>query len=47
MTQSIRGTLKKLTDAIPALQPALADRVRTGTYCSYDPPADARTDWVV
>ena len=47
VTQSIRGTLKKLTDAIPALQPALADRVRTGTYCSYDPPADARTDWVV
>jgi hypothetical protein len=46
VTQSIRGTLRRIADAIPALGPALADRVRTGTFCSYD-PADARIDWVL
>jgi len=47
VTQSIRGTLKKITDALPALRPVLAERIRTGTYCSYEPPAEARIDWIV
>lgn len=47
VTQTIRGTLRKITDAIPALGPVLAERVRTGTYCRYEPPADAHIDWVV
>jgi hypothetical protein len=47
VTQSIRGTLRKITDAIPALRPVLADRIRTGTYCGYEPPADARIDWLL
>lgn len=47
VTQSIRATLKKITEAIPELQSLLADRVRTGTHCSYEPADDARVDWVV
>jgi tetratricopeptide (TPR) repeat protein len=47
VTQTIRGTLRKIADAIPSLGPALGDRIRTGTYCRYDPPADARIDWVL
>jgi tetratricopeptide (TPR) repeat protein len=47
VTQSIRGTLRRITDAIPALGPALAERVRTGTYCGYEPPADAAVDWML
>lgn len=47
VTQSIRTTLRKITDAIPALGPALADRIRTGTFCSYEPATDAAIDWVL
>ena len=47
VTQSIRGTLRKITDAIPALGPVLAERIRTGTFCSYEPSADAPVDWAV
>jgi uncharacterized membrane protein len=47
VTQSIRSTLRKITDAIPALGPSLADRIRTGTYCVYEPAPDAAVDWVL
>ncbi len=47
VTQNIRGSLRRITEAIPALGPALAERVRTGTYCSYEPSADAAVDWVL
>jgi hypothetical protein len=47
VTQSIRGTLRKITDAIPALGPVLAERIRTGTFCSYEPAANATVDWAV
>ncbi len=47
VTQSIRGTLRRITEAIPALGPALAERVRTGTYCGYEPPADGAVDWML
>jgi hypothetical protein len=47
VTQSIRGTLRKITDAVPALGPVLAERIRTGTYCRYEPTADVPIDWVV
>jgi hypothetical protein len=33
--------------AIPSLQPALADRIRTGTHGRYEPPADAAIGWIV
>lgn len=47
VTQSIRGSLKRIAEAIPTLGPALSERVRTGTYCSYEPSADAAVDWVL
>jgi tetratricopeptide (TPR) repeat protein len=47
VTQAIRSTLKKITEAIPALQALLADRMHTGTHCRYEPPDDGRVDWVV
>jgi non-specific serine/threonine protein kinase len=47
VTQNIRATLRKITDAIPTLGPALADRIRTGTYCRYEPAADTSIGWVV
>lgn len=46
VTQSIRATLRKIVDAVPSLAPVLADRIRTGTYCSYE-PGDPGVDWVV
>jgi hypothetical protein len=46
-TQSIGGTLRKIAYAVPALGPVLAERIRTGTYCRYEPAPDAAVDWVV
>jgi hypothetical protein len=45
VTQNIRSTLKRLVEALPPLREALARRVRTGTFCVYEPDASRRVDW--
>ena len=38
VTKAIRDSLRRIADRHPALGAHLAASIRTGTYCSYDPP---------
>ena len=45
VTQNIRSTLKRLVEALPALDGALARRVRTGAFCVYEPDPSQPVEW--
>jgi len=45
ITQRVRATLASLRELHPELAAHLASTVRTGNYCAYLPPADARVAW--
>jgi tetratricopeptide (TPR) repeat protein len=45
VTQNIRSTLKRLVQALPALDEALARRIRTGAFCAYEPDPSRPVAW--
>jgi hypothetical protein len=45
VTQNIRSTLKRLVHAPPVLDGALARRIRTGTFCAYEPDTSRPVAW--
>jgi hypothetical protein len=45
VTQNIRSTLRRLVEALPVLDGALARRVRTGTFCAYEPDPARPIAW--
>jgi tetratricopeptide (TPR) repeat protein len=45
VTQNIRSTLKRLVAALPALNEALARRIRTGAFCAYEPDPTRPVAW--
>src|SRR5262245_6995611 len=45
VTQNIRSTLKRLVHALPALDGALARRIRTGYLCAYEPDPSRPVAW--
>ena len=45
VTQNIRSTLKRLVRALPALDEALARRIRTGAFCAYEPDPSRPVAW--
>jgi hypothetical protein len=47
VTRSIRYSLERLAESSPAIAAHLQRHVRTGTFCSYEPDALQRVDWVL
>ena len=47
VTRALRSTLAKLTDALPEAGAILDRRVRTGSYCAYEPHPDDTVTWSV
>src|SRR5262245_26818125 len=45
VTQNIRSTLKRLVQALPVLDEALARRIRTGGFCAYEPDPSRPVAW--
>jgi tetratricopeptide (TPR) repeat protein len=45
VTQNIRSTLRRLVEALPTLDGTLARRVRTGTFCAYEPDPARPIAW--
>jgi hypothetical protein len=45
VTQNIRSTLKRLVQALPALDEPLARRIRTGAFCAYEPDPSRPVVW--
>jgi tetratricopeptide (TPR) repeat protein len=45
VTRAIRGAIRKISEQNAALGELLGARVRTGSYCSYLPDADAPIEW--
>ena len=45
VTQNIRSTLKRLVQALPVLDESLARRIRTGTFCAYEPDPSRPVAW--
>jgi hypothetical protein len=45
VTQNIRSTLKRLVQALPVLDEALARRIRTGAFCAYEPDPSRPVAW--
>ena len=45
VTQNIRSTLKRLVQALPTLDEALARRIRTGAFCAYEPDPSRPVAW--
>jgi hypothetical protein len=45
VTYRIRAAVKKIAEADPELGRHLANTIRTGTWCSYQPEGD--TQWVL
>ena len=45
VTQNIRSTLKRLVQALPVLDAALARRIRTGAFCVYEPDPSRPVAW--
>ena len=45
VTQNVRSTLKRLVQAMPALNEPLARRIRTGTFCAYEPDPSRPVAW--
>jgi hypothetical protein len=47
VTRALRAALAKLVDALPEAGPVLDRRVRTGTFCVYEPAVDDEALWSV
>jgi hypothetical protein len=47
VTRALRAALAKLSEALPAAGAVLDRRVRTGTYCAYEPQPDDEALWSV
>ncbi len=47
VTRALRAALAKLTDALPEAGAVLDRRVRTGTFCAYEPHAADEAMWSV
>jgi hypothetical protein len=45
VTQNIRSTLKRLVQELPALDEPLARRIRTGSFCAYEPDPSRPVAW--
>ena len=45
VTKRIKSSIKKIGEAIPPLSSHLASRVKTGYFCSYNPPPERRVAW--
>jgi hypothetical protein len=45
VTKRIKGAINKIGETIPSLRTHLADRVKTGYFCSYSPHADRPVRW--
>jgi len=45
VTNRIRGSIKKIVDAIPSLGRHLATTIKTGYFCSYNPDPDVHVAW--
>ena len=45
VTRNIRSTLKRLVEALPALDAPLARRIRTGAFCVYEPDPARPVAW--
>lgn len=45
VTQNIRSALKRLVQALPALDAPLARRIRTGAFCVYEPDPSRPVAW--
>ena len=47
MTRALRAALAKLIEALPEAGAALDRRIRTGTFCAYEPQVDDIVRWDV
>ena len=47
VTRALRSVLAKLTDALPEAGGVLDRRVRTGSFCVYEPDPDDAVMWSV
>ena len=45
VTKRIKGSIKRIGQAIPSLGSHLATRVKTGYFCSYNPPPERPVAW--
>jgi non-specific serine/threonine protein kinase len=45
VTKRIRAAIKKIRDSMPSLGRHLAVHVKTGYFCSYNPPTDGLISW--
>ena len=45
VTKRIKSSIKRIGQAIPSLGSHLATRVRTGYFCSYNPPPERPVEW--
>ena len=45
VTRALRAAISSLSDALPGAGDVLDQRVRTGTYCAYEPHEDDRVRW--
>ena len=47
VTKRIKSSIKRIGEAIPSLGSHLATRVKTGYFCSYNPPSERPVAWKV
>lgn len=47
VTQSIRSAIKRIEGELPRLATRLQARVRTGTFCSYEPDPERPLEWTL
>jgi hypothetical protein len=47
VTRALRSATTRLADALPGAGEALDRRLRTGTYCAYEPTSDDDVRWIV
>jgi non-specific serine/threonine protein kinase len=47
VTKRIKSSITRIGEAIPSLGSHLATRVRTGYFCSYNPPSERPVAWKV
>jgi hypothetical protein len=47
VTRALRSAIARLDDALPGSAGALDRRVRTGTYCVYEPDDRDDVRWIV
>ena len=45
VTKRIKSSIKRIGETIPSLGSHLATRVKTGYFCSYNPPSERPVAW--